>query len=134
MDPDDLPALVNAVAPATVAVGFVVTLIRVVRNVLPFPLRFIAWAVGIVLVFAVADVAATFAAESPEVFAVGWLGLGLVVFLVWRWRATAEARAKRDDRLRQARGHERRRAQPPIPGGHGHHHGGPRPPTTGTTT
>jgi hypothetical protein len=45
-----------------------------------------------------------------------WVLLGLPVYLVRRWYISADARAAHEERLRQARGQERRRAPPPVGG------------------
>lgn len=116
MRPEDLHPLIDAAAPFVVAAGCFVMFLRAFKEALPFsiPWRFFGWLTAIVIGgYAVIMLAGT----SSGGFGGGLLGIGLVIYIV-RWRlASAKTREQQAERLRQARGHERRRAQPPLPPG-----------------
>lgn len=119
MHPEDLHPYIEAAAPVVVTVGCLVMFLRAFKEALPFslPMRWVAWGTG--LVIGGCGLVA-FANASPEGFVGALLGTGLVVYVVRARLASAKTREQRAERLRQARGHERRRAPPPLPGGRNH--------------
>jgi len=119
LDPTALPLFIDLAAYAVVPLVFLVLAARAVLRALPswIPYRFLGRA--FLVVGGIALVAAgvgALADRSPLLLIGGWLGLGLVASVIEWWRRTADARAKEAERLRAARGHERRRAQPPVGG------------------
>lgn len=123
MTPEEIHYYVNAAAPLVVAFVLIGALARWFWKQLPWhpKLSTLATAGGVIIVLAVVS---TLAEESPKGFLIGWVALGLPVYVVRRHLASADARAAHEQRLRQARGHERRRAAPPLPSGHNQHPGG----------
>lgn len=133
---DSIHAFLDAAASVVIPLVCLVMTVRAVTQALPFrvPLRFLGWALFFILVVAGAEGGIdALGDDAPGAFIGGWFGVGLVAFVVQWWHRTAEVREKRSERLRQARGHERRRAQPPLPHGPNpaHHGGRSRHPTKG---
>lgn len=123
MRPEDLHPLIDAAAPVVVTIGCLVLFLRAFKNALPFslPLRWVG--LGTAFVIGGYGIVA-FAGRSPGALVVVLLVVGLVVYFVRARLASAKTRETKAERLRQARGHERRRAPPPLPGGPSHHPGG----------
>lgn len=116
MRPEDLHPAIDAAAP--IAIACFVFFLRALKDALPFsvPWRFFAW--GTVVAIGGYGLV-TVATVSPDGFVGGLVGISFLVYVVRARIASAKAREIEADRLRQARGHERRRAAPPLPPGGG---------------
>lgn len=116
MGPEDMHPLIDAAAPCVITTVCFAMFLRAFKEATPIaiPWRAIGWLTVIVIgCYALV----VFAEASPEGFVGALLLVGLVVYIVRERLASAKAREQQADRLRQARGHERRRAQPPLPPG-----------------
>lgn len=108
------PFPIDAFATFTVCIAILAVVLRKIAHHLPFhvPLRSLLSVVAGLVALCGIDACAQ---QLPGGLAAAVLGVGLVVFSVWRWRTTAPAREAWRQRIEQARGRERRRAPPPLP-------------------
>lgn len=123
MEPVEIPPYVNASATVVVVVVLLLFVGRALSKWSPWHPRLATVAlilVGIVVFGTLVELVD----KDPGMVAVGWVGLGLPTYLIRRWVLSADDRAAREDRLRQARRNERRRAPPPLPPGQGPSPGG----------
>lgn len=128
MSPERIQTFLDAFAPALVALVLLVIAFRIARALVPVRLplgRLVRRLVPVAAVIA----AGVWIAQHPPVLGldlprtpplswllVAWLVAGLPVYVVWRHLRGAELREARERRIEAARGHERRRAPPPLPG------------------
>lgn len=118
MHADPLLRAIESVAPLLLGAALLLALLRHVGLALPAKLL-LRIGLGVVLVLGLAAGAEALGHGSPWTFVGVWLLVGLPAFLAKRWHETAALREAERDRLRQARGQERRRAALPH-GGPGH--------------
>lgn len=123
MPPEEVDRQINAAAPVVVAGVLLIIALHKFWKWMPWHPRLRTVAIVVVATVMLGAVVEA-ADKDPERFALGWVVLGAPCYLLRRWFASAEERAAREQRLRQARGHERRRALPPLPPGQGQHPGG----------
>ncbi len=144
MPTDPVLTLIDAYAPALIALVLLVVAWRIARVLVPvrIPFGLVARLLRLVAVIAAAFVVLTYggprltALPSPPIgwIVVIWLALGLPIYLIWRWYRSVDEREDHARRLEQARAHERRRAPAPLqgpPGGGAL--GAPPPPPPGGT-
>lgn len=115
MTPIEISSFIDAVASFAVVLVVLVLVVRAVWSMIPLrrPLLIL---VGIVVALGAVRGLTLAYENSPDSLSLGWLLASLPVYLAWRYFLARDARAARAQRLDQARGHERRRAAPPLPG------------------
>ncbi len=117
---DSINFYINHFAPLLVGIGILCVAADYIGWKIPWVAiaKFLGWVFVFagLLTFAGVIVLILQRMSTGEILAV-WLVVGLPVYLVRWYQATAEARAEWKARLRQARHHERRRAPPPLPHG-----------------
>lgn len=110
----DLPSFMESMATPLLAGTALVLLLR--RMGIPVPVVPLAKAlVALIFLIAVASLVGAFGRERPVVAGCALLLASLASFLVRYRQATEDARSADAEKLRRARGQERRRAQGNVP-------------------
>lgn len=116
MPPEEIHRLINAAAPVVVPGTLLCTLAYQLWHRLPWKPRLRTVALTFLVVGLSAGLIEPIKTTPMAVLVGAWAVVGLPAYLVRQYVLLADVRAADADRLRQARGHERRRAPPPVQG------------------